>query len=65
VSTVRYELWASGQLRAKYATLGQALLGAAWRSRKLKRYVYVHKTDGKKSSRCVAAVAADDDYPRW
>jgi hypothetical protein len=51
-------------LRATYATLRQALLGAVWRSQKLERYVYVHKTDGKKSSHCIA-VAANDGYPRF
>jgi hypothetical protein len=65
MNTYRYVLWASGLSRATYRTLGQALLGALWRSKKLERYVYVHKTNGKTYSRCVAVVTVDDDYARF
>jgi hypothetical protein len=62
---IRYELWAGGKLLATYQTLGQALLGALWRSKKLKRYVYTHKTNKKTSSQCVAAVTAYAEYPKF
>jgi hypothetical protein len=63
--SVKYELWASGHLRATYRTLGQSLLGALWRSKKLEVHVYVHKTNGQTSSKCVAAVAADEVFPKF
>lgn len=59
-----YELWASGLKRATYRTLGQALLGALWRSKNLQRYVYVYKTT-KKRSQCVATVTLDDDFSKF
>jgi hypothetical protein len=66
MSAARYELWASGILRASYRTLGQALLGALWRSRKLEKYVYVHKANSlSTSSRCVATVTQDDDFAKF
>jgi len=40
-ATHRYEVWSQGVVIAKYKTLGQALLGAVWRSRKLERRVFV------------------------
>lgn len=39
----RYELRAGGLLLGKYKTLGQAMLGAIWRSRKRGKPVYVSK----------------------
>jgi hypothetical protein len=62
---ISYDLWASGTLRAKYRTLGQALLGALWRSKKLTRYVYVYKTDGQTRSVCIAAVTASDTFLKF
>ena len=53
----RYELWAHGYVIAKYNTLGQALLGAAWRSRKRKRTVYIWAA---KPHKFVAFVRAGD-----
>lgn len=52
----RYELLMDGHLLAKYETLGQALLGALWRSRKRMGAVYVW-TLGK-SGACIAKVVA-------
>lgn len=61
--SVAYELWSSGRNLATYKTLGQALLGALWRSKKLKRYVYVYKKVIRGQS--IAAVTADDDYAKF
>ena len=54
----RYELWCDGMMIARYSTLGQALLGAAWRSRKrISRQVGVYRQDPKRcSSRRLAIV---------
>jgi len=43
-ATYRYVLWACGSKVGKYKTLGQALLGALWRSKKLEQAVYVWET---------------------
>jgi hypothetical protein len=50
----RYELWSGGDLLAKYKTIGQALLGALWRSRKSNAIVYVWSVTPK----FIAAVGA-------
>jgi hypothetical protein len=63
--SVKYDLWASGKRLAQYHTLGQALLGALWRSKKRETYVYVHKINGATLSRCVAAVTGDDAYSKF
>ena len=53
----RYELWGNGQLLGKYKTLGQALLGATWRSRKRAHQVGIYRQDPMRvSSRCLAIV---------
>ncbi len=44
MSTYRYELWSRGIYLSKYKTLGQALLGALRRARKLQRAIYVHNS---------------------
>jgi len=38
----RYVLWSQGDRIAAYKTLGQALLGAVWRSRKLEQAVGIY-----------------------
>jgi hypothetical protein len=55
VST-EYVLWASGDRLAKYKTLGQALLGAVWRSRYLRARVGVYKRTATGGDKCVAVV---------
>ena len=50
----RYELWSNGQLIARYVTLGQALLGAKWRSQKRGSPIYVWTTG---EGRFVASVS--------
>lgn len=57
MSKHRYELWLSNQVLARYETLGQALLGALWRSRKQQKTVYVWTVEGVESH-CIAKVAA-------
>lgn len=52
----RYELFMDGYILAKYETLGQALLGALWRSRKRMGSVYVWEIG--KHERCIAKVVA-------
>jgi hypothetical protein len=57
MSSIVYELWARGERQAKYHTLRQALLGAVWRSKKLKLSLCVFKTE-KCSSKYIATVDA-------
>jgi hypothetical protein len=63
--SVYYELWASEIKRATYHTLGQALLGALWRSKKTELYFYVYKTTGETRSECVAVVAGSLGYAKF
>jgi hypothetical protein len=53
----RYELWVQGDRIAKYKTLGQALLGALWRSEEMQEAVFVYKA-GVNCGACLARVAA-------
>jgi hypothetical protein len=55
MSSIVYELWARGERQAKYRTLRQALLGAVWRSKKLRMPLHVYKTE-KSSSKYIATV---------
>jgi hypothetical protein len=57
VSKHKYELWENGDRLAKYKTLGQALLGALWRSEELQAPVFVYRA-GETSGTCLARVAA-------
>src|SRR6202161_2506828 len=62
----RYELWASGEMLARYKTLGPAVLGALWRSKKLKKYVYGHLSAADIDLwSCIAAVTADHTYAKF
>jgi hypothetical protein len=55
----RYELWLGGNRIAKYKTLGQALLGARWRSRKHEKAIYVWSA--REPYRFIAEVRAGVD----
>lgn len=52
----RYELWLNGGVAARYKTMGQALLGALWRSKKLQTSIYIWRAG--KSGYCAATVRA-------
>ena len=54
-----YALWANGEPLATYKTLGQALLGATWRSRKSGHAVGIYTRTKTGGERCVATVRAD------
>ena len=53
-----YGLYVNGYGLARYATLGQALLGALWRSRKVGSRVYVMRGPA-----CVAVVCDPRSLP--
>lgn len=55
MSAYRYELGANGAVIARYRTLGQALLGAVWRSKRLGATVYVYKANDKRGA-IIAAI---------
>jgi hypothetical protein len=55
----QYELWISGAIVAKYQTIGQALLGALWRSRKREKTVYIWSAN--KPYRLLAEVRGGGD----